>query len=542
MKGQDVADSPKDDFMIRTRCAAVICSVAASLILATEATATPATPAIAVQQQAPLKMRLTSSTGTHWSWTIVNAANAIVATSSTNPMTVTLPAAGDYRALLDATDDDPVLTDPAHAETTFHAYARPTADFSSTQVADNLVQFQDTSTGEPTAWTWTFPSGTFKGRTPPPQVLPVGISTVSLKVTNPGGSHTVSRAVSVNGPPVADLSIMSSPAATDSQVLLDASRSTDPNQDPLAFSWDLDGDGIYGDAAGALQTVSYPKPGRYRVGVQVSDGHGATSTAVGSITVLADQAPTVSFASDPASPTVGAGVTFTATVADADGVITHIDWDLDDDGDFDDAAGPWATWSFSVAGHHRVAVRATDDRGVATVAFRSIVVADPPTLSNPTGPLPTAAGPSTIGSAPGAVTPNAPAPSAPRAALITPRGTLMTPFPVIRIQGLIYRGAVRISLLRVQAPPGATIRVRCRGGSCAATRRDVRVRAARKPVRLRSFEQRPLRAGTVLEVLVTAPHRIGKYTRFTVRQNSSPARSDLCLRPGSTKPTGCPAT
>jgi PKD repeat protein len=535
MKGQDVADSSKDACMLRTRCAAVVCSVAASLILATGAAATPATPTIAVQQQAALKLRLTSSTGTHWSWTIVDAAGAVVATSATNPMTVTLPVAGDYRALLDATDDDPVLTAPAHAETTFHAYARPTADFSSTQLADNLVQFQDTSTGEPTAWTWTFPSGTFKGRAPPAQVLPVGISTVSLKVTNPGGSHTVSRAVIVNGPPVVDLSIMSSPAGTDSPVLLDASRSNDPNQDPLTFSWDLNGDGIYGDATGALQTVSYPTPGRYRVGVQVSDGHGATSAAVGSITVLADQAPTVSFASDPASPIVGAGVTFTATAADADGAIAHIDWDLDDDGDFDDAAGPWATWSFSVAGRHRVAVRATDDRGVATVAFRSIVVSDPPILPNPTGPSQPAAGPSTIGSAPGAVTPNAPAPSSPRA-------TLMAPFPVVRIQGLIYRGAVRISLLRVQAPPGATIRVRCRGGSCAATQRDVRVRAARKPVRLRSFEHRPLRAGTVVEVFVTAPHRIGKYTRFTVRQNTSPARTDLCLRPGSAKPTGCPAT
>ena len=519
--------------MLRTRCAAVISSIAASLVLAVPATATPATPTISVQQPSALMIQLTASTGTHWSWTIVDTAGTVVAASADNPVTVALPAAGDYRALLDATDDDPVLTDPAHAETAFHAYAQPVADFSSVQLAGNLVQFLDTSTGEPTSWTWTFPGGTFKGRTPPAQALPVGTSTVSLEVTNPGGSHTIARPVVVNGPPVPDLNIMSSPAAIDSPVLLDASRSTDPNQDVLTFSWDLDGNGVYGDATGALQTVSYPAPGRYRVGVQVSDGHGATTTAEGSITVLVDQAPSVSFANDPTSPTVGATVAFMATATDADGTITRIDWDLDDDGEFDDAAGPWATWSFDVAGRHRVAVRATDDRRVATVAFRSVIVSNP-ILTNPTGLLQAAAGPPTIGSASGAAIPNAPAPSATRA-------TLITPFPVVRIRGLIYRRAVRISLLRVQAPPGATIRVRCRGGSCVK-QPDVRVKAARAPVRLRSFEQRSLRAGTVIEVFVTASQQIGKYTRFRVRRDASPARTDLCLAPGRAKPTACPTT
>jgi PKD repeat protein len=515
----------------------VIGSFAASLVLACAATATPATPEISVQQQSALTMRLTSNTGTHWSWAIVDAANAVVATSSDNPLTVALPAAGDYRALLDATDDDPVLTDPAHAETTFHVYAQPVADFSATQLAGNLVQFLDTSTGEPTSWTWSFPGGgTFNGQVPPIQTLPVGSSTISLQVTNPAGSATTTRTVVVNGPPVPDLNILSSPTAMGSPVLLDASRSTDPNQDALTYSWDLDGDGLYGDATGELQTVSYPKPGRYRVGVQVSDGHGATSTAQGTITVLVDQAPSVSFANDPVQPAVGATVTFTATATDADGTVDHVDWDLDDDGDFDDAAGPWASWSFDVAGRHRIAIRATDDRGVATVAFRSIVVTNPVLPPTPaTEPLPAPTGPSPNGSAPAAAIPNVPAPSSTRI-------PLLAPFPIVRISGLLYRGSVRISLLKVQAPPGATIRVRCHGGSCASKRPDVRVQAARKPLRVRSFERRPLRAGTIIEVFVTAPDQIGKYTRFTVRRGAAPARSDLCLRPRHTKPTACPAT
>jgi hypothetical protein len=58
-------------------------------------------------------------------------------------------------------------------------------------------------------------------------------------------------------------------------------------------------------------------------------------------------------------------------------------------------------------------------------------------------------------------------------------------------------------------------------------------------VRVRSVERR-LRRGAVIEVFVTAPGRIGKYTRFTIRSNAAPARRDLCLQPGKSKPVACP--
>jgi PKD repeat protein len=521
--------------MIRNRCTAVISCIAASLVLAAPAGATPATPAIAAQQQGALKVRLTSSTGTHWSWTIVDGGGATVATSSVNPATVTFAAPGDYTALLDATDDDPLAPEAAHAQAAIHAYAKPAAGFTYAALADGTIQFTDTSTGEPTGWTWSWANGaTYKGRVPPPQALPAGTSTVSLKVTNPAGNNTISGPVVVNGPPQPVLSILSSPAAIGAPVLLDASRSTDPNQDPLSFSWDLDGDGVFGDATGGLQTVRYAVPGQYLVAVQVSDGRGVTSVAQGAITVLADLAPVVAFTNDPLQPLAGAAISFAATASDPDGTVARIDWDLDDDGAFDDAAGTGATWSFGTAGPHRVAVRAVDDRGVATVAFRTIDVVTPfvggpavPLVAASAGPLPAPSPAPAIAAGP--------APSSTRVAL-------MAPFPVVRIRGLTYRGEVRISLLKVQAPPGATIRVTCRNGSCAAPKRaDVRVKVARSPIRVRSLERRPLRAGTVVEVFVTAPGRIGKYTRFKIRRDASPARTDLCLRPGNPKPTSCPS-
>jgi PKD repeat protein len=521
--------------MLRTRCTAIISCIAMSLVLATAARATPATPVISVEQRGALQVRLTSSTGTHWAWTILDAGGTPVATAATNPVTLSFPAPGDYTAQLDATDDDPLATAPAHAQATFHVYAKPVAGFTYAQLPDGTVQLTDTSTNEPTAWTWGFPGGTYKGRTPPPQALPVGTTTVSLKVVNPAGNNTISIPVFVNGPPHPVLTIMSSPAAMGAPVLLDASRSTDPNQDALTYSWDLDGDGRFGDATGALQTVSYPMPGVYRVAVAVSDGRGATSTAEGAITVVADRAPVVTFANDPVQPAAGAVVTFTATASDPDGSVTRIEWDLDDDGQFDDAAGAVATWSFGAPGPHRVAVRAVDDRDVATVAFRTIDVVRS-VLAAPAAALQAASGgPWLPGPAPAPAVPRGPAPAAARA-------TLMAPFPVVRIRGLIYHGAVRVSLLKVVAPRGATIHVVCHGGSCTPKRADVRVTAARRPVRVTSIEGRLLRAGTVIEVRVTAPRRIGKYTRFTIRRDATPARTDLCLAPGRTRPTACPTT
>lgn len=515
--------------MTGTRCAIVVLLALIGLSLESMAHATPVTPSIAIAQTDSLKMRVTSSTGTSWSWTFVDSTQAVVATAAGNPAAPAFPAAGDYTARLDAFDADPTLTAPAHAETTFHVYAAPAAGFTYTVLADGTVQFTDTSTGAPTAWTWTFPSSTYQGQTPPPQALPAGTSNVRLKVANPGGIDQIAIPVIVQGPPVAVLRIVSSPAVVNSPVLLDAGRSSDPNNDPLTYSWDLNGDQTYGDAGGAEQSVSYPGPGTYRVGVQVSDGHGGLSTAVGSITVTTNHPPVVSFTNAPAQPAARAPVTFTAKASDPDGTVAKIEWDLDGDGQFDNGSGPKTTWSFPAAGSYIVAVRATDDQGLATVAFRTI------TVTGPSSVPPTSVAPSTTPSPS-----SAPGQPPPGPASSSTRPTLLAPFPVVRIRGLIFRGSVRISLLRVSAPPGTTVRVVCHGRSCPAARSNVPRKVARKPVRLRTLERRALRPGTSIELFITAPGRIGKYTRFTVRRGKAPARTDLCLRPGGKKPTACP--
>ena len=508
----------------RRRLAACAASVgmAAALAMPGGAPATPPTPVITATQSGPLTVKLTSSTGTHWSWTFLNAAGAVVGTSTLQSPLQAFPQAGDYTAIVDATDDDPMATAPARAQSIFHVYNTPTASFTYTVLAGGTVQFTDTSTGEPTSWQWTFPGGTFSGRTPPAQVIPPRTPpwSVTLTVANPAGSSAVSLPVVVNGPPVAALTITPNPVGTNTLVTLNASASSDPNGDTLRYSWDLNGDKTYGDATGAVQTKTFTSPGTFRVGVRVTDPGGSSSDAVDFVTVLQDKPPVVSLSASPATPAVGAPVTFTATASDPDGSVAAIAWDLDGDGQFNDGTGAVVTRSFSTSGSRIVSVRATDNAGVATIAFRTIEVTGSTSASS-LGQPGTAAGGAPTGSASSA------------------KLAMLTPFPVVRIRGVILRGSARLSLLSVRAPTGARVKVVCHGGGCPKKKSLVlRVASGKRTVRVRSLERR-LRRGAVIEVFVTAPGRIGKYTRFTIRSNAAPARSDLCLRPGKSKPVAC---
>jgi hypothetical protein len=60
-------------------------------------------------------------------------------------------------------------------------------------------------------------------------------------------------------------------------------------------------------------------------------------------------------------------------------------------------------------------------------------------------------------------------------------------------------------------------------------------------VRFRKFERRLLRAGIKIEVFVTKPDTIGKYTRFRIRKRKPPLRWDACLMPRQVAPVACPS-
>ena len=112
--------------------------------------------------------------------------------------------------------------------------------------------------------------------------------------------------------------------------------------------------------------------------------------------------------------------------------------------------------------------------------------------------------------------------------------------PLVRLAGRPTSRGARIRLLEVFAPPGATITVRCRGRSCPYRMRSTPVTRIRTT--FKGFRGRRLTAGALVEVLVTAPGRIGKYAAFLIRRRRVPARIDLCMQHGALAPTVCPRT
>jgi hypothetical protein len=114
---------------------------------------------------------------------------------------------------------------------------------------------------------------------------------------------------------------------------------------------------------------------------------------------------------------------------------------------------------------------------------------------------------------------------------------MLEPFPVVRIRGQLTLTGARINLFTVRGPRGVLVVVRCRGSSCPVPR--IVIRDASRRVRVGRFE-RHLRAGTRLQVKVSRPGYVGKWTTIVIRQGAPPRRSDQCLYPDRPSPVACP--
>jgi PKD repeat protein len=62
---------------------------------------------------------------------------------------------------------------------------------------------------------------------------------------------------------------------------------------------------------------------------------------------VGNRKPTATFNISPASPKSGDQITFTSTSTDPDGTIASYAWDLDNDGNFDDASTATAKTTFA---------------------------------------------------------------------------------------------------------------------------------------------------------------------------------------------------
>ena len=182
-------------------------------------------------------------------------------------------------------------------------------------------------------------------------------------------------------------------------VTLDATASTDPNQDDaaLTFAWDLDGDGQYDDATGPQAEFSadgLDGPATTTVGLLVVDDDGASNTATVQITVT-NAAPSASIGGPytvAEGGTVGLDASSSSDPA-ADGL--SFAWDFNGDGQYDDATG--AQPDFSAAGLDgpstvTVGLQVTDDDGATDTATLDITVTNAAPTADTGGPYTVAEG------------------------------------------------------------------------------------------------------------------------------------------------------
>ena len=524
----------------------------------------------------------------------------------------TYTAAGTYTVTLTVDETQPPAPDPGFPPAvvthtvTVKDNVPPTASFTVTPVQPNTgqrVTFRSTSTdpdGTIAAVSWDVDgNGTFgdsTAATAKTTFASPGPHTVRLRVTDNDGavSAVASTVVNVNAPPAVGFTFTPVNPLPGTGITF-TSTSTDIDGTITAWSWDLDGDGRFGDATTPVAAFTFLTAGTHPVSLRVTDNLGATATLRQNVVV--DQPPVASFTFTPAKPLAGQTVTFHSTSIDPDGTIVAQAWDLTGNGLFTDATGPTATRSFPQSGDVIVRLRVTDNRGVSTIAAATVPVGGPPIASFDVSPAPTAGRPVTFTStsrdidgaivnwqwdlsgrglfadAAGPVVtqvfPTAgtytvalrvtdttgltdvafhsvvvrdppPAPRVPRAPVVTPPRPPqpLLPFPIVRIAGSVTGRITRISLLEVRAPAGARIRIKCKGGGCPKA--DLAARSTGRPVRFPKMRRR-LRAGAVVQVFVRANNLIGKYTSFRIRRNRPPLRRDMCLPPTQRGPAPCTA-
>jgi glucose/arabinose dehydrogenase/PKD repeat protein len=164
---------------------------------------------------------------------------------------------------------------------------------------------------------------------------------VDLKI-GPGGDlfyvdmddGTVHRITytAANQPPTAVVTANPTNGTAPLTVSFDGTGSSDPEGKPLSYSWDLNGDGTFGDATGPTASYTYATAGVYHPSLRVTDDVGATDTASVTITV-GNTAPTAVIDSPASTLTwkVGDSIPFSGHASDAqDGTLppSALSWSL----------------------------------------------------------------------------------------------------------------------------------------------------------------------------------------------------------------------
>jgi PKD repeat protein len=196
------------------------------------------------------------------------------------------------------------------------------------------------------------------------------------RATAPATVSITVRPTAGGEPPIADAG---GPYAVNGRrtVQFDGSRSSDPESDPIVYSWSF-GDGA--SASGPLVSHLYNTPGTYTVVLSVTDG---VSTTTDVTTAIVSNAAPVASAGGPYSGARNQLIAFSANAGDADGDTLAFSWEF---GDGSLGAGRTASHAYTTDGTYDVVLRVSDGYATTTATTTATVANRPPVIVSAGGP------------------------------------------------------------------------------------------------------------------------------------------------------------
>jgi subtilisin-like proprotein convertase family protein len=193
---------------------------------------------------------------------------------------------------------------------------------------------------------------------------------------------------------VAQLSLSAARIDPGGSVTLSASQSVSVAPGGITgYEWDL-GTGSFAAGPMTRPPDTFPTRGRYTIKVRVSDGGGVIGIA--SKDLIVSYVPTASITLPATNPKEGTSVVLTGSGSDPDGTAITYAWDVDGDGEYDDASGATPTVSFPVgsSGAHTIKLRVTDVDGATgdAQAVLNVLPTQPPSPSIVATPNPVLVG------------------------------------------------------------------------------------------------------------------------------------------------------
>lgn len=145
----------------------------------------------------------------------------------------------------------------------------------------------------------------------------------------------------------------------------------------VAWEWDLDADGQFDDASGTVVSHLFGSDGTFQVGIRITTDLGSVVVAYKLVNV--NPVPVADFS----APDVckGANTVLTSTSSVSSGSVVFWEWDLDNDGQYDDATGSVLVHNFGNDGGYVVGLRVTSDLGCQATTTATVVVDPQPSVN-----------------------------------------------------------------------------------------------------------------------------------------------------------------